>query len=149
MVNQIMIMRLREKNLLLSDQNEPESYIDSRVNDIPNEPRPGCSHWNDSLNDTDKEDESDNREGQMDFGVTIRGDEIEIDLEPPNVHQKETQNSEREKQDHMTENDDEQWSENGDDQENYSGVLDTMLTSPYFLEYKERDLQYILAPGQG
>ena len=69
-----------EENLLLSDQNKPESYIDSWVNDIPNEPRPGGSHWNDSLNDTDKEDESDNREGQMDFGVTIRGDEIEIDL---------------------------------------------------------------------
>ena len=132
-----------------ANQNEPESYIDSRVNDIPNEPQPGCSHWNDSLNDTDREDESDNREGQMDFGVTIRGDEIEIDLEPQNVHQKETQNSEREKQNHITENDDEQWSDNEDDQENYSGVLDIMLTSPDFLEDEERDLQYILAPGQG
>ena len=49
----------------------------------------------------------------------------------------------------MTENDDEQWSENEDDQENYSGVLDTMLTSPDFLEDEERDLQNILAPGQG
>ena len=49
----------------------------------------------------------------------------------------------------MTENDDEEWSENEDDQENNSGVLDTMLTSPDFLEDEERELQYILAPGQG
>ena len=57
--------------------------------------------------------------------------------------------SDGEKQDHMEENDDEQWSENEDDQENNSGGLDTLLTSPDFLEDQEWELQYILAPGQG
>ena len=39
----------------------------------------------------------------------------------------------------MTENDDELWSENeDDDNENKSGVLDTMLTPPDFLEDEER-----------
>ena len=49
----------------------------------------------------------------------------------------------------MTENDDEDWSENEDDQENRSGVLDTMLTAPDCLDDEERELQYLLAPGQG
>ena len=91
----------------------------------------------------------------MELGVTIRGDETEIDLEPQNVHrthesqQKKGPMSEREKENHIVENEDDQWSENEDDQENNSGVLDTMLTSPDFLEDEERELQYILAPGQG
>ena len=92
----------------------------------------------------------------MEFGVTIRGDEIEIDLEPENIHithecqQKKIPISQRRKQDQMPENDDEQWSENEDDyDENHSGVLKTMLTSPDFLEDEERELRYILAPGQG
>ena len=149
------------ETLLFSDTDAPQPYIDSRVNNTPNEPQPGCSHWNDSLNDADKECESDEsdkcgREGKMEFGVTIRGDEIEIDLEPENIHithdcqQKKVPISERRKQDQMPENDDEQWSENEDDyDENHSGVLDTILTSPDFLEDEERELQYILAPGQG
>ena len=37
------------------DTGVPETYIDSRVKNIPNEPQPGCSHWNDSLNDAVKE----------------------------------------------------------------------------------------------
>ena len=141
------------ESLLLSNTNEQEPYID-RVNNIPDEPQPGCSHWNDSLNDTYKSG-SINVEGEMEFRVTIRGDDIEIDLEQQNVHQthesqqKEGPISESEKQTHMAENDDEQWSENEDDPENNSGVLDTMLTSPDFLEDEERELQYILAPGQG
>ena len=50
----------------------------------------------------------------------------------------------------MAENDDELWSENEDDNdENHSGVLDTMLTAPDFLEDEESELRYILAPGQG
>ena len=49
----------------------------------------------------------------------------------------------------MTENDDEDWSENEDDQENRSGVLGTMLTAPDCLDDEERELQYLLAPGQG
>ena len=149
------------ETLLLSDTNEPETYIDSRVNNIPNEPQPGCSHWNDSLNDAIEECESGesdtcSREGEMEFGVTVRGDEIEIDLESQNVHRthecqkKRGPISERDKQDHMAENDDELWSENEDDNnENHSGLLDTMLTSPDFLEDEERELQYILASGQG
>ena len=147
--------------LLFRDTDVPAPDIESRVNNIPNEPQPGCSHWNDSLNDSNKGCESDendtcNREGQIEFGVTIRGGEIEIDLEPENVHtthecqQKEGPISKRGKQDQIAENDDELWSENEDDNdENHSGVLDTMLTSPDFLEDEERELQYILAPGQG
>ena len=137
------------------------------------EPQPGSSHWDDSLNIAVGE-------GQMDFGAItgavtdlaainddeneIRevielgvmigdGDEIEIELEPRNVRDQESQKKtgpspEKKKKDQMTEND-EEWSENEDDQENNSGVLDTMLTSPDFLEDEERELQYILAPGQG
>ena len=109
------------------------------------------------MNDTDKEGESDkyNRERKVEFGVTFIGDGIEINLEPQNVHQthesqqKKASVSEREKQDQIGENDDDQWSENEGDQENDSGVLDTMLTSPDFLEDEERELQYILAPGPG
>ena len=149
------------ETLLISYTNEAEPYIDNRVNTIPNEPQPGYSHWNDSLNNTVKECESGesdtcNREGEMEFGVTIRGDEIEIDLDPQNVHkthecqQKQGPITEREKQGNMAENDDELWSENEDDNDaNHSGVLDTMLTSPDFLEDEERELQYVLAPGQG
>ena len=82
------------------------------------------------------------------------GDEIEIELEPRNVRDKESQEKtgpspDRKKQDQMTENDEEELIENEDDQENNSGVSDTMLTSPDFLEDEERELQYILAPGQG
>ena len=134
------------------------------------ETQPGCSHWDDSLNNAV-------REGQMEFGaaaesatksedgngiegviefrvITGEGDEIEIELEPQNDPNKKRQEStgsisDREKQDHMAENDDEQWSENEDDQENNSGVFDTLLTSPDFLEDEERELQYVLAPGQG
>ena len=142
------------ESLSLSSTDEPEPHID-RVNNIPDEPRPGCSHWNDTAKDGEN-GESDNREGMVEFGVLIRGDEIEIDLEPQNVHriresqQKEGPISANEKEDHnMAENEDDQWSENEDDQENNSGVLDTMLTSPDFLEDEERELQYILAPGQG
>ena len=141
------------ESLLLSNTDEPEPYID-RVNDIPDEPQPGCSHWIDIVKEGGNS-ESDNRDGMMEFGVTIRGDEIEIDLEPQNVprthesQQKKVLISEKEKRDHIEENEDDQWSENEDDQENNSGVLDTMLTSPDFLEDEERELQYILAPGQG
>ena len=93
--------------------------------------------------------------GVIEFGVIIGdGDEIEIKLEPRHVRDQESREKtgpspERKKQDQMTENDDEEWSENEDDQENNSGVLDTMLTSPDFLEDEERELHYILAPGQG
>ena len=38
---------ITEESLLLTGTNEPEPHIDSRVNNIPNEPQPGCSHWND------------------------------------------------------------------------------------------------------
>ena len=47
------------ETLLFSDTDVPQHCIDSRVNNTPNEPQPGCSHWNDSLNDADKECESD------------------------------------------------------------------------------------------
>ena len=152
---------INRETLLFRDTDVPEPDIESRVNNIPNEPQPGCSHWNDSSNDSNKGCESDEndtckREGKIEFGVTIRGGEIEIDLEPENVHtthecqQKEGPISKTGKQDQIAENDDEIWSENEDDNdENHSGVLDTMLTSPDFLEDEERELQYILAPGQG
>ena len=138
------------------------------------EPQPGSSHWDDSLNIAVGEGRMDLRattgavadvaaisddeneiRGVVEFGVIIGdGDEIEIELGPRNVRDQESQQKtepsrERKKQDQMTENDDEEWSENEDDQENNSGVLDTMLTSPDFLEDEERELQYILAPGQG
>ena len=136
------------------------------------EPQPGCSHWDGSLSDAvrgeqmgfvtvtesaTKNDDGNGIEGVIEFRViTGEGDEIEIELEPQNVPGQERQEkngpiSDREKQDHifMAENDDEQWSENEDDQENNSGVLDTLLTSPDFLEDEERELQYVLAPGQG
>ena len=81
----------------------------------------------------------------MEFGVNIRGDEIEINLEQKKctynswMSTKKGSISERRKQDHMTENHDELWSENeDDDNENKSGVLDTMLTPPDFLEDEER-----------
>ena len=131
------------------------------------EPQPGSSHWDDSLNIAVGEgqinfgpttgavadvaaisDDENEIRGVIKFGVIIGdGDEIEIELEPRNVRDQESR--ERKKQDKMTENDDEEWSENEDDQENNNGVLDTMLTSPDFLEDEERELQYILAPGQG
>ena len=100
------------------------------------ETQPGCSHWDDSLNDAIKEgqmefgvaagsasksDDGDGIEGVIEFRViTGEGDEIEIELEPQNVSDQERQEktepiSDREKQDHMAENDDEQWSENDDD----------------------------------
>ena len=134
------------------------------------EPQPGCSHWGGSLNNAVKEgqlefgavaepatksDDGNEIEGVIEFRVIPgEGDEIEIELEPQNVPDKERQEkpgpiSDREKQDHTGENDEEQWSENEDDQENSSGVLDTLLTSPDFLEDEERELQYVLAPGQG
>ena len=134
------------------------------------EPEPGCSHWDHSLTNAV-------REGQVEFGAVAEsatksddgneiekviefrvirreGDGIEIELDPQTVFDQERQEitgpiSDREEQDHMAENDDEQWSENEDDQENNSGVLDTLLTSPDFLEDEERELQYVLAPGQG
>ena len=92
-------------------------------------------------------------EGVMEFRVIMgEGDDIEIELEPQNIcaaQEKMGPISERKKQGQVAENDDEQWSENEDDQENYSGILDTMLTSPDFIEDGERELQYVLAPGQG
>ena len=45
---------INRETLLFRDTDAPEPDIDSRVNNIPNEPQPGCSHWNDSLNDSDK-----------------------------------------------------------------------------------------------
>ena len=132
------------------------------------EPQPGCSDWNDSLNDavregqaefgaaTESATKSDDRnetEGVIEFRVISgEGGEIEIELEPQNIPDKDRQEKtgpNREEQDHVAENDDGEWSENEDDQENNSGVLDTLLTSPDFLEDEERELQYILAPGQG
>ena len=132
------------------------------------EPQPGCSNWNDSLNDAvregqmefgaatelaNKSDDRNETEGVIEFRVISgEGDEIEIELEPQNVPDKGRQEQTgpiREEQDHIAENDDGQWSENEGDQENNSGVLDTLLTSPDFLEDEERELQYILAPGQG
>ena len=113
------------------------------IGDETDERQPGCSHWNDSLNGAAKESEHDNREGEMEFGVRFIGDEIELDLGAQNVHRTHESKwksvSASQKQDQMGEND-EQWSENEDDQENNSGVLDTMLTSRR---------AYILAPGQG
>ena len=89
----------------------------------------------------------------IEFRVIAReGYEIEIELEPQNVPDKGRQEKtgpNKEEQGHIAENDDEQWSENEDDQENNNGVLDTLLTSPDFLEDEERELQHILAPGQG
>ena len=93
------------------------------------EPQPGCSNWNDSLNDAV-------REGQMEFGaatesatksddrtetegviefrvISGEGDKIEIELEPQNVPDKDRQEKKepnREEQDHIAENDDGQWS---------------------------------------
>ena len=133
-----------------------------------NEPQPGCSHWDGSLNNAvnegqmefgavtkpaTKSDDGNEIEGVIEFRViTGEGDEIEIELEPQIVPNQERQEkpgpiSDRENQDHTEENDEEQWSENEDDQENSSGVLDTLLTLPDFLE--EGELQYVLAPGQG
>ena len=135
------------------------------------EPQPGCSRWGDSLNregqmefgaitgtvadSADISDDGNEIRGVVEFGVIVGdGDEIEIELEPGNVRDQESQEKtgpivERKEQDQMKENDDEEWSENEDEQENSSGVLDTMLTSPDFLEDEERELQFILAPGQG
>ena len=42
-----------------------------------------------------------------------------------------------------------QFENEDDNDENHSGVLDAMLTSPDFLEDEESELQYILAPGHG
>ena len=132
------------------------------------EPLPGCSDWNDSLNDAVREgqvefgaatesatknDDRNETEGVIEFRVISgEGGEIEIELEPQNIPDKDRQEKtgpNREEQDHIAENYDGEWSENEDDQENNSGVLDTLLTSPDFLEDEERELQYILAPGQG
>ena len=191
---------INEGSMLQIDTNVGEPHINGRaiLSDNPDEPQPGCSDWNNSVKEGQREfgtmigvaepqpgcsrwDDSLNRERQMEFGAIARavsdsaaisddeneitgvvefgvivgdGDEIEIELEPQNVLDRERQENtgpivERKKLDHMTENDDEEWSENEDDQENNSGVLDTMLTSPDFLEDEERELQYILAPGQG
>ena len=132
------------------------------------ETQPGCSHWDDSLNNAvtegqlefgvatesvTKSDDGNGVEGVIEFRV-ITGEGDEIELEAHNDSDQERREntgpiSDGEKQDHMAENDDEEWSENEDDQENNSSVLDTLLTSPDFLEDEERELQYVLAPGQG
>ena len=102
-----------------------------------------------------KSDDGNRIEEAIEFRVvTWEGDEIEIELEPQNVPDQERQEKtgpicNRAKQNHMAENDDEQWNENEDDQENNSSVLNTLLMSPDFFEDQERELQYILAPGQG
>ena len=191
---------INEGSMLQIDTNVGEPHINGRaiLSDNQDEPQPGCSGWNNSVKEGQREfgtmigvaepqpgcsrwDDSLNREGQMEFGAIARAvsdsaaisddgneitgvvefevivgdeDEIEIELEPQNVRDRKRQENtgpivERKKLDHMTENDDEEWSENEDDQESNSGVLDTMLTSPDFLEDEERELQYILAPGQG
>ena len=195
---------INEGSLLQIDRNDAESNIDREavVCNIADEPQPGCSNWNDSLNLAVREGQMEFRaidepqpgcshwndpsnhavrerhvefgaitgavaqsaaeshdgnevENVMEFGVMIgEGDDIEIELEPQNVHttqeshEKKGPISERTKQNHMAD-DDEEWSENEDDEQNNSGVLDTMLTSPDFLEDEERELQYIVAPGQG
>ena len=133
------------------------------------EPQPGCSHWDGSLNNAVKEghmefgavaepatksDDGNEIEGVIEFRVITGGHELEIELEPQNVPDQERQEkpgriSDGEKQDHRGENGEEQWNENEDDQENSGGVWDTLLTSPDFLEDEERELQYVLAPGQG
>ena len=164
-------------SLLQIDTNDGESHIDRRAvfSDSTDEPQPGCSNWNDSLSlavgerqiefgaipgvvpgSSAKIDDENEIEGLMEFRVIMgEGNDIEIELEPQNIcAAQESQErmgpiSERKKQGQVAENDDEQWSENEDDQENYSGVLDTMLMSPDFIEDGERELQYVLAPGQG
>ena len=51
------------------------------MNNIPDEPQPGCSDWNYTVKEGES-GESDDREEIMELGVPISGDEIEIDLEP-------------------------------------------------------------------
>ena len=101
------------------------------------EPQPGCSHWDGSLNNAVKEgqlefgavaepasksDDGNEIEGVIEFRViTGEGDEIEIELEPQNLLDQERQEkpgpiSDREKQDHAGENDEEQWSDNEDEE---------------------------------
>ena len=48
------------------------------MNNIPDEPQSGCSDWNDTVKEVES-GESDDREGMVELGVTIRD---EIDLEP-------------------------------------------------------------------
>ena len=126
---------INEGSMLQIDANVEEPHINGRaiLSDNQDEPQPGCSDWNNSVKEGQREfgtmigvaepqpgcsrwDDSLNRDGQMEFGAIARavsdsaaisddgnenagvvefgvivgdGDEIEIELEPQNVRDRE------------------------------------------------------------
>ena len=119
-------------------------------------PQPGCSHWDAPCNNSPNEDmnllnSTESPNSQLPLSVVNDSTEtIIVDAEilasndfydGEQFNGKSTAGEEKKA--------DEEWSENEDENEITGGNLDTMLTSPDFIEDEERNLEYTLAPGQG